>query len=241
MNRKTLSRFIIVTISMLALTGCGSDDIGYIRSAVISPSGQYQAEVVEISYGATGGESVIYVENVDEGAFPLEHENNTDKSIRIEETRHGWNEQYEIEWLSDSSFTVVSGIDYKDFYLIEMDGNQYSVTDGLVIDTSKTKVLESAVSGDVMEVTTQICVKNNIDDVVCFSATSYAITEGFPLGQVTLKAAEDFETGEPLIIGPNEEKTFTIKLVGEKKSDEEFLGTYGGTVFVSIKEIGYSG
>lgn len=228
----------LVLVLMLVFAACGNDNIGDISYVAISPTKQYQAEVVQISYGATGGESVICVETAGENAFPLEHEKNTDNSIRIKETKMGWGGQYEIEWISDNSFTVLLGTDFKHYYLIEMNGNSYTVLEGLVINESKTRVLDRNVSGDVIEVTAEICVKNNIDDVVSFSADTYAATDGTPYREAKLTADDNFETGEPLRIGPNEEKTFIIKFVGEKNPDEEFLDDEIDRVYLGIRQIG---
>ena len=225
-------------VLMLVFAACGNDNIGDISYVVISPTKQYQAEVVQISYGATGGESVIFVEIAGENAFPVEHEKNTDKSIRIKETKMGWGGQYEIDWVSDNSFTVLLGTEFKHYYLIEMNGNSYNAVEGLVINESKTRFLDRTVSGNVMEVTAEICVKNNIDDVVSFSADTYATINGSPYGEVKLIADDNLETGEPLKIGSNEEKIFKIKFTGEKNPDEEFLDDEIDTVYLGIRQIG---
>ncbi len=93
-------------------------------------------------------------------------------------------------------------------------------------------------SGDVIEVTAEMCVKNNIDDVVSFSADTYAATDGPPYREAKLTADDNLETGEPLRIGPNEEKTFIIKFVGEKNPDEEFLDDEIDRVYLGIRQIG---
>ena len=88
MNQKSLFKRVLSTIcvaSMLMLSGC-EDYPGYISDAVISPDGSYQAEVVQISYGATGGESCIYLERADNGDFPVSGDQTTENSLRIDVT-----------------------------------------------------------------------------------------------------------------------------------------------------------
>ena len=95
---------VVFALSNTMLAGCGRSSIGNISAVAISPSGDYQAEVVQISYGATGGETAIFVETADENAFPVIGEQNAVNSIKIIETRTGWGTENEIEWISDNTF-----------------------------------------------------------------------------------------------------------------------------------------
>jgi hypothetical protein len=113
--------FPIILLSMMDTSG----DIGDISTAAISPTGEYQAEAVNISYGATGGESSIFVEVAGKEPFPAEDGKNTKKAIKIKEIKYGWATEFEIEWIEDNAFKVIVG---DTAYKVEMDGKKYTVT-----------------------------------------------------------------------------------------------------------------
>ena len=53
---------IIAGLSLAFMGGCENDRTGYITKTFVSPSGEYQAEVVQVSLGATGGWSAVFFE-----------------------------------------------------------------------------------------------------------------------------------------------------------------------------------
>lgn len=227
--RKRLFSTLLV-VSMITLSGCVDEDIGNIKAAYISPTGEYQAEIVQISYGATGGQSCIYVETAGAEAFPKESERNTKKSIRIDETRGGWASQYSIEWISDDTFIVVTEADSIRYYSVEMDGKKYSLTEGLETDESKTTIHERVIDGNAIEIPVTVYVRNNIDDYVHVEVRMKALTSGTPRGVVNV-------TGK-LILGPNEEGNYDVTLTGVKESDVEYMDEELHTVRVYLIQIG---
>ena len=68
--------------------------------------------------------------------------------------------------------------------------------------------------------------------------TAFFLNEKKADREAKLTADDNLETGEPLRIGPNEEKTFIIKFVGEKNPDEEFLDDEIDRVYLGIRQIG---
>lgn len=229
---------VVFALSITMLAGCGGSSIGDISAVAISPSGDYQAEVVQISYGATGGETAIFVETADENAFPIIGEQNTVNSIKIKETKTGWGTENEIEWISDNTFIARTGSKLMNYYKVEMDGKSYKVTEGLEVEESKCTFHERKIDGDSIEITATIYVKNTISENVFFIVRSYILTEGNPRGMVTATAENNLKTGEALMIGPNEEKYFEIKLFGTKKTNESFVDQMPDYAYVSITQIG---
>ncbi|RKM57105.1 hypothetical protein D6853_03560 [Butyrivibrio sp. X503] len=228
--------FILLFLFLLSDSG---DDIGDISTVAVSPTGEYQAEAVNISYGATGGESAVFIEIADGESFPGVRDNNTEKSIKIKETRSGWGAQYQIEWISDNSFTVLSGSDLKDYYTVTLDGKSYTVEEGLSIDQSKTKIRDIRIYGDAIEIDATIFVKNTLSEKVSFIASSYYLTkEKYYRGSLKVILKDYVENEKSLVIGPNEEKSYDITLYGVKNSDEKFVDDSVDSVFLDITRIG---
>ena len=127
-----------------------------------------------------------------------------------------------------------------DCYLVEMDGTKYSITEGLEIDNTKTELLDKTIDGDTIEITAKIHVKNNMKEPIYFSTCSYVTTKvsSMMTGIMEVQADSDIETGEPLKLDPKESKTFTVKLVGKKNSDEDFINTKPLSVYGWITQIG---
>ena len=65
-------KIILFACVLLLLGGCENDRTGYITKTFVSPSGEYQAEVVQVSLGATGGWSAVFFETDSGGSFPKE-------------------------------------------------------------------------------------------------------------------------------------------------------------------------
>ena len=122
------------------------------------------------------------------------------------------------------------------YYKVEMDGKSYKVTEGL--EESECAFHERKIDGDSIEITATINVKNTISENVFFVVQSYILTEGNPRGMVNVTAENNLKTGEVLMIGPNEEKYFEIKLFGTKKSNESFADEMPDYAYVSITQIG---
>lgn len=230
-------------LSILLLGGCENDNIGYITQVVVSPSGEYQAEAVQVSYGATGGRSGVFLETGSDGAFPAEKEQNSEDSIEITETRSGWNADYDIQWTSDNQFTViVSGRKWCNYYFVTIEGNEYTLIEGLTIDKDKTVYHEMMTDGDTVEITATVYVRNNLDDPVRFVVTGYISTYGpkrsvFDMRSASIQTETDLETGAPLVIGPGEDGSFEIKLTGTKKAEEEFDSNLPVYLFVHISDV----
>ena len=235
---------VLVGLSLLFLGGCERNETGYITETFISPSGEYQAEVVQISLGATGGWSAVFLETRSEETFPAEKEQNSENSIDIEETEANWSADFDVQWTSDNEFIVIvyAGSDQMRYYDVTVDGDQYSVIEGITIDEDKTVYHERVIDGDNIEITATVYVHNNLCDPVGFVVRGFADTYGprgvFDAGSAKLFADTDLETGEGLVIGPNEDASFEIKLIGEKKTEEEFGDDMPRTVYLRIKEIG---
>ena len=239
MIQKSLFKRVLSTIcvaSMLMLSGC-EDYPGYISDAVISPDGSYQAEVVQISYGATGGESCIYLERADNGDFPVSGDQTTENSLRIDETQSGWSTEYSIEWISEDTFTVISGTRYFNYYRVTLNDSGYGLTRGLELDEDKCVFSERIITGNTIEIPVRIYVQNHIGDTVYFTAKAYVTTGGYPLSYINATTDRDSKSGELLKLGPYEEGYFDIVLTGEKDSDVNFKEDVDD-VYVHIIRIG---
>ncbi len=237
---KLSSLFLFATVLSM-MSGCSDDLLRTVNEVYISPTGEYQADAVQIDGGATYGASAVYLETGDPAAFSVIRDVVPETAVMISECRGGWGSDYEIEWISDDSFYVI--IDKCRYYDVSVADDGYSVTEGLVIDNNKCGIHDVITDGDNVEITATVCVRNNMSEAVQFvvvgSVMAYYKGDYYkgPTG-VDIKADTDIETGEALSIGAGEEEYFEIKLTGTKKPDEKFTDTNPRKLYVRITQFG---
>ena len=241
-KRQIIFCVIIAGLSLAFMSGCENDQTGYITKTFVSPSGEYQAEVVQVSLGATGGWSAVFFETYNGEPFPKEKEQNGADSICVEETDANWSADFDVRWTSDNEFIVIVGSDQMRYYDVTVDGDQYTLFEGLTIDNDKTVYHDRSIDGNTIEITATVYVHNNLDTSVSFIVTGFADNYGprgiFDSRSVHILADTDLETGEGLVIGANEDASFEIKLTGTKDSEETFGDDMPGSLYLRIVEIG---
>ena len=240
--RRFIAGAIIAGLSLAFMGGCENDRTGYITKTFVSPSGEYQAEVVQVSLGATGGWSAVFFETDNGEPFPKEKEQNGADSICVEETDANWSADFDVQWTSDNEFIVIVGSDQMRYYDVTVDGDQYTLIEGLTIDNDKTVYHDRSIDENNIEITATIYVHNNLDAPVSFVVRGFADNYGprgiFDSRSVNILADTDLETGEGLVIGPNEDASFEIKLTGTKESEEIFGDDMPRSLYLRIVEIG---
>ena len=237
-------KIILFACVLLLLGGCENNRTGYITKTFVSPSGEYQAEVVQVSLGATGGWSAVFFETDNGGSFPKEKEQNGTDSICIEETDANWSADFDVRWTSDNEFIVIvyPNSNQMRYYDVTVDGDQYTLFEGLTIDNDKTVYHDRSIDENTIEITATIYVHNNLDAPVSFVVRGVEDNYGprgiFDSRSVNILADTDLETGEGLVIGPNEEASFEIMLTGTKESEETFGDEMPRSLYLRIVEIG---
>ncbi len=241
-TQRFIAGMIIAGLSLAFLGGCENNQTGYITKTFVSPSGEYQAEVVQVSLGATGGWSAVFFETDNGEPFPKEKEQNGADSICVEETDANWSADFDVRWTSDNEFIVIVGSEMMRYYDVTVDGDQYTLFEGLTIDNDKTVYHDRSIDGNTIEITATVYVHNNLDAPVSFIVRGFADNYGprgiFDSRSVNILADTDLETGEGLVIGPNEDASFEIKLTGTKESEESFGDEMPRSLYLRIVEIG---
>ena len=237
---KLSSLFLFAAVPLM-ISGCSDGLLRTVSEVYISPTGEYQADAVQIDGGVTYGASAVYLETGDPASFHAAEDVLPESTIKITECEGGWGSDYEIEWTSDDSFYVI--IDNCRYYDVSVDGDGYSITEGLVIDNNKCEIHDVITDGDNVEITATVCVRNNMSEAVQFEVSGYVRCyykgehyKGYTSADI--KADTDIETGEVLSIGPGEEEYFEIKLEGAKKTEEKFTDTNPHSLFVHITQFG---
>ncbi|MBO4908888.1 MAG: hypothetical protein J5476_06360 [Lachnospiraceae bacterium] len=236
-----LSFLLLFAAVLSMISGCSDGLLRTVSEVYISPTGEYQADAVQIDGGVTYGASAVYLEMGDPASFHAAEDVLPETTIMIAECGGGWGSDYEIEWTSDDSFYVI--IDKCRYYDVSVEGDGYSVTEGLVIYNDKCEIHDVMTDGDNVEITATVCVSNNMSEAVQFEVSGlvhcYYKGEHYKgYTSVDIKADTNIETGEVLSIGPGEEKYFEIKLEGTKKPDEKFTDTNPHRLFVRITQFG---
>lgn len=102
-----------------------------VNDTYVSPSGIYQVESINDSAGAMDqGESFLCLEFIEDGEeYPVEGDKPSKKAVEIDDIHGRYAAEYEVEWISDDSFTVTWN-DYDNEYIADVviDGRSCTVT-----------------------------------------------------------------------------------------------------------------
>lgn len=106
-------------------------DTRRVNDTYVSPSGIYQVESINNSGGAMDqGESFLCLELIEDGEdYPVEGDKPSKKAVEIDDIHGRYAAEYEVEWISDDSFTVTWN-DYDNEYIADVviDGRSCTVT-----------------------------------------------------------------------------------------------------------------
>lgn len=199
---------ILFACVLLLLGGCENDRTGYITKTFVSPSGEYQAEVVQVSLGATGGWSADFdVRWTSDNEFIV--------IVGSDQMRY-----YDVT-VDRDQYTLIEGLtidnDKTVYHDRSIDGNTIEITATVYVHNN----LDTSVSF-----------------IVTGFADNYGPRGIFDSRSVHILADTDLETGEGLVIGANEDASFEIKLTGTKDSEETFGDDMPGSLYLRIVEIG---
>ncbi len=209
--------YIVIIVGFCILTsGAGSTIAVYETS--ISPTGLYQAEAVRTMGGGAAGydESDFRVEVAEDG-FEFSREGDEPSNyINIAGLGTGSAfTQYDIQWISDDTFTVIYGTRYGQ---VTMNGKEYNIRNGeFEIDRKKSYMISYEESDEEIYYNCLLAIRNPLDRRILFHIE--CAPSGWSQRNV-LKArlyTED-EKGEPqsFSLEPNSEGMFNVSLKGLK-------------------------
>lgn len=123
--------FPLIIMGIVGLSVLFEGDTRRVNDTFISPSGIYQVESINNSGGAMDqGESFLCIEFEEDGKpYSVEGDKPSKKAVEIADIHGRYAAEYEVEWISDDSFTVTWN-DYDNEYManVVIDGRSCTVT-----------------------------------------------------------------------------------------------------------------
>nr|WP_297767249.1 hypothetical protein [uncultured Butyrivibrio sp.] len=122
--------FPFLIIGFFSLMAFLEGDTRRVNEVFVSPNGTYQVESVNNSGGAMDqGESFLCLEFAEDGKeYSAEGNKPSKKAVEVKDIHGRYNTDYDIEWTSDSSFTVEWEVwDTAHFADVEIDGRTYTI------------------------------------------------------------------------------------------------------------------
>lgn len=122
--------FPFLIIGFFSLLSFLEGDTRRVNEVFVSPNGTYQVESVNNSGGAMDqGESFLCLEFAEDGKeYSAEGNKPSKKAVEVKDIYGRYNTDYDIEWTSDSSFTVEWEVwDEVHFADVEIEGRTYTI------------------------------------------------------------------------------------------------------------------
>ena len=196
---------------------------GQIREANPSPTGIYQIDEVNESYGATGGVTYLAIERAAEGeSFGLVKEDCPEGAVRIGESDASWDTDYDITWVSDTEFYAYLNRYSNgrfDLVRVELDDEGYSAGRGYItVDEEESYFDSFEIVDDTVYITCYLKLVNDFDEAVSFTinANSY-VDDGGLLAGSGLKALDP----------EGNEAVFSLEAGGSELTEVVFVGVHG--------------
>ncbi len=214
---------IALPILIALLYAFSKNPPGQIRDANLSPTGIYQIDEVNESYGATGGVTYLAIERTENGEpFGLVNEDCPDGAVRIGESDASWDTDYDITWVSDTEFYAYLNRYSNgrlDLVRVELDDEGYSANRGHISVDEEGSYFDSfEIVDDVVYITCYLKLANDFDEAVSFTinAKSYVDDGG-------LLAEPDLKVPDP----DGNEAVFSLEAGESRLVEVVFVGVHG--------------
>lgn len=206
----------------------------------ISPTGLYQAEAVRTMGGGAAGydESDFRVEVAEDG-FEFSREGDEPSNyINISGLGTGSAfTQYDIQWISDDTFTVTYGTRYGQ---VTMNGKEYNIRNGeFAIDRKKSYFISYEETDEDVYYNCLLSVKNPLDcpvtfDVQCIPEKGDRWEMSRKIG-ARLYLVDSNDEEMELKLGANSEGMFNVRLKGSKEYWENEEKSLPGNICIFAK------
>ncbi len=188
-----------------------------VKDVSVSPSGDYQVEVIANDDGATGGYYILAFERASQGEFASVGDKKPRDAEDINASGEKWDTAYDITWTSDDTFYALSHygpIHEMSLLKVEIYSDTFRTLEGYVsIKRDESYFDHLEISGDKVFYVCYLNITNTFYETIEFSLES-------DLGGHMISAGPD---GNEVVysIDPGQTELFEVVLCGDKGSEEE--------------------
>ncbi len=214
---------IAVVLFLVLLNGASSVTV---LETSLSPSGDYQVDIIANDDGATGGYYSAVVERASGGEFAIVGDDKPRDGEEIIEAAANWDSVYDITWISDDTFYMMphySTVTEIRVIRVELSEGGYSASEGYVtINREESYFDHFETDGDKVCYACSVNITNTFDEPIEFKLHANELRDKDGLLLDGLMIAVDGEGNEMIYsLDPGKTETFEVLFCGDKGPSDE--------------------
>ena len=218
--------FLAVVALIVVIVVIAMSDRTEIRKVYPSPNGKCQAEIADYWMGEDMYCSYVYIDYPNfKKEFRTPSQTVSRKAIRIDEVMEDFGEDFDLEWLADDKFLVVTTDPYLVRYTtvsMSENGKIYSADSTLYnINVQESFLDDFSVDGDKVYEKCSVNVTNNMDIPAVFKleATDWK-NSGKLLEEADLVAVDESDNEAVFTVEPHTTETLKVTFLGKKGPED---------------------